>query len=127
MGYDLLTTEGIAVEVKSCAYLQSWHQTKPSAVQFGVRKSRAWNADTGRFAAESERQADVFVFALLAHQDKATLDPLDVNQWEFYLLPTRVITARAGASKNLTLKNLQKMGAAPFRFNGLRNALAGLV
>ena len=28
--YDLLTPEGIKVEVKSAAYIQSWYQSKPS-------------------------------------------------------------------------------------------------
>ena len=34
---DLLTSEGVSVEVKSAAYIQSWHQDRHSRISFGVR------------------------------------------------------------------------------------------
>ena len=40
------------------------------------------------------RQAEVYVFALLAHQHGATLDPLDVAQWEFFVVPTVTLDRR---------------------------------
>ena len=73
---DLLTAEGMKIEVKSSAYLQSWAQTRPSSIVFSVRKARAWDPDSNRQAAVPTREAVVYVFALLAHRDKATLDPL---------------------------------------------------
>jgi hypothetical protein len=63
--YDLKTPEGIKVEVKSAAYIQSWHQTKPSAISFRTPKTLAWNPETNRQDLEAKRQADVYVFALL--------------------------------------------------------------
>src|SRR5882724_11008094 len=44
--FDLLSSEGIKIEVKSAAYIQSWFQHKVSPIMFRVPKTRAWNADT---------------------------------------------------------------------------------
>lgn len=30
----------------------------------------------------------MYVFALLAYRKRETLDPLDISQWEFYVVPT---------------------------------------
>lgn len=65
--YDLITADGLKIEVKSAAYLQSWAQKKASAIIFSCPEKRGWNADTGEFAGERTRHADVYVFALLAH------------------------------------------------------------
>jgi len=43
--YDLLTSSGIKVEVKSAAYLQSWAQRRHSNILFSVRPARAWDPD----------------------------------------------------------------------------------
>ena len=54
----------------------------------------AWDADGGGFAGVARRHAQVYVFALLARTDKATVDPLDLDQWAFYVLPTAVLDGR---------------------------------
>jgi hypothetical protein len=30
----------------------------------------------------------LYVFCLLAHKDKSTLDPLNMDQWQFFVLAT---------------------------------------
>jgi hypothetical protein len=104
--YDLLGPEGIRVEVKSAAYIQSWHQSKPSIISFRVPKTRAWNAETNVQEIEARRQADVYVFALLAHSDQATIDPLNVSQWHFFVLPTVVLDSRTRSQHSITLPTL---------------------
>lgn len=121
--YDLETPQGIKVEVKSSAYLQSWAQRQPSNVIFSVRKARAWDPDSNRQAPVSTREADVYVFALLAHLDKATIDPLDLDQWEFYVLPTAVLNERTRSQHSITLKSLQRINAGPVQFAVLREAV----
>jgi hypothetical protein len=118
--YDLTTPEGVKVEVKSAAFVQSWTQQRHSLIQFGTRKTRAWDPNTNCIAAESKRQADVYVFALLAHKAKATLDPLDVSQWRFYVVKTVALDSR----HSITLKSLEQLSAGPVEFAGLRVAVA---
>lgn len=104
---DLETPSGIKVEVKSAAYIQSWHQERLSSITFLTPKTRAWNADTNMQSHESKRQADVYVFALLVHTHKATIDPLNLDQWRFYVLPTTVLDARKRSQHSITLKSLE--------------------
>lgn len=120
--FDLTTPSGVKVEVKSAAYVQSWHQTKLSNITFMTRRTRAWDADSNVQSKESKRQADVYVFALLSHQDKQTIDPLNVGQWEFYIVPTRLLDARKRSQYSITLKSLQKL-SAPVPYTGLKAAV----
>lgn len=121
--YDLCTSNGLTIEVKSSAYLQSWAQKAPSAISFAIRPTRSWDAETNEMAPDSRRQASLYVFALLRHREKATLDPLDVAQWEFFVLPAAVLNERLAAQKRLSLASLLKLGPAPCRFADLRAAI----
>jgi hypothetical protein len=110
---DLTTAAGLKVEVKSAAFIQSWRQRRLSLISFLTPKTRAWDSETNVQSRESRRQADVYVFALLAHQDKPTLDPLDVSQWQFYVLPTAVLDGRTRSQHSITLKTLEKLSGGP--------------
>ena len=107
--YDLITPDGIKVEVKSAAYLQSWKQSAPSKICFDIRPTYGWDAATNTSGTERKRQADVYVFCLLFHTDKSTLDPLDLSQWEFYALPTRVLNNKMLTQRNISLAALLRL------------------
>ncbi|MGQ9717931.1 MAG: hypothetical protein ACUVR6_09650, partial [Anaerolineae bacterium] len=120
--FDLITPEGITVEVKSAAYIQSWSQRNLSSITFRTPKTRAWNADTNVQEKEPRRQAQVYVFALLAHQDKSSIDPLNVDQWKFFVVPTAVLDARTRSQHLITLRSLEKLSRA-FSYDELRDAV----
>ena len=120
--YDLDTPSGVKVEVKSAAFVQSWHQNKLSEISFRTPKTRAWDASTNRQSQETKRQADVYVFALLAHREKLTIDPLDVEQWQFYVLPTVVLNERTRIQYSITLPTLREL-AGQLRFDDLQLAV----
>lgn len=120
--YDLITNDGVKIEVKSCAYLQAWFQKRVSNINFSTKVSRAWDPATNLLSQESKRQADVYVFALLAHRDKSTIDPMNVAQWRFYVLPTWRLNDRKRSQHSITLKSLEAMCTA-VQFDGLRLAV----
>lgn len=105
--FDLQTPENVKVEVKSAAYMQSWYQSSLSKISFRTPKTRAYDPNTNQLDVEAKRQADVYVFAVLAHQDKTTIDPLNVDQWEFYVVPTAKLDARTRSQYGITLPTLQ--------------------
>ena len=107
--YDLETPEGIKVEVKSSSYLQSWFQKELSSIYFNIRKSRIWNEKTGKYSEVPSRESDVYVFCLLNHKDKTTVDPLNLDQWEFFVLSTSEIDNYKHSCKSITLNTLQKL------------------
>ena len=114
---------GIKVEVKSAAYLQSWHQRALSPVSFVVPKTLAWDPSTNRQQQVPCRQADVYVFALLAHADKATIDPQSLDQWRFYVIPTRLLDARTRSQYSITLKSLEALAGPGVDYSGIRDAV----
>jgi hypothetical protein len=122
--YDLKSKKGLRIEVKSCGYLQSWKQTKLSTITWSVRKTRGWDATTNVMQKEAVRQSDLYIFALLAQKEsKRTLDPLNLDQWEFYPIPTRDLDARQRSQHSITLRSLLGLCPAPLGFDELAIAV----
>jgi hypothetical protein len=120
---DLVTGTGVKIEVKSGAYLQSWFQNKLSKIIFDVSAKRGWDATTNQMDSTPRRHADVYVFALLAHQDKSSIDPLNLAQWTFYVLPTASLNSRKRSQHSVTLKSLSALCPGPITFVQLREAI----
>jgi len=125
--FDLETPSGVKIEVKSAGYVQSWHQERLSSITFRTPKTRAWDPDTNTQSADVTRQADVYVFALLAHADKRTIDPLDISQWCFYVLATRVLNERKRSQHSITLKSLEKLCSGPVTYEELPKAVENCI
>jgi hypothetical protein len=121
--FDLLMPSGLKIEVKSCAYLQSWIQKKLSSITFGIQPTRAWNEAARTYDPTAIRQADLYVFALLAHQEKSTVDALDLDQWHFYIVPTSRLNEGPQA-KSISLKTIQTFCPKPSTWHELRDAIA---
>ncbi len=116
---------GLAVEVKSAAWFQSWHtEPSPSAIQFGIApKKETWDAETNQniIHATPRRLADVYVFCLLGTPDGVEPDPFDLDQWQFFVLPTTTLDREKPGQKSITLNPLRKLveqtpagGAVPY-------------
>lgn len=118
--YDVLSPDGIRIEVKSSAYLQAWEQRSPSRITFTGLRGHTWSPRAG-FSAKASYNADVYVFAVQTAKTHAEYDPLDVNQWEFYVLPA-VTVAETGAS-SLGLGTLHRLAGAPLRWVELGPAI----
>ncbi|MGH3696926.1 MAG: hypothetical protein ACRDRX_23595 [Pseudonocardiaceae bacterium] len=122
-----LVFQGWRVEVKSSASLQSWSQTRLSPIKFDIEPKTGWFAETNTFAAERKRQSDVFVFCVLAHSDKATVDPLNLDQWDFYVLSTRRLNAAVGEQKSITLGRLLRLDPVKTSFADLRASVEAAI
>ncbi len=105
--YDLETNEGIKLEVKSAAYIQSWFQSKVSKISFGTKAAFYWDNLANKQATDKKRHADVYVFCLLSHDNKQTIDPLNMNHWEFYVVATKQLNDYKRSQHSITLKSLQ--------------------
>lgn len=125
--YDLISTEGISVEVKCSGYLQSWEQDKLSAIEFGIQPTYGWDSRTNTYSEEKTRQADIYVFCVHKHKDQDTVNPLDLSQWEFYLIPTRVLNEKAGKQKRASLSSLIKMGAVKCEYKDIHSRIVKLM
>jgi hypothetical protein len=121
---DIRTPDGLAVEVKSAAYLQSWTQKQPSKITFNISPAKVpWDARTNTSDAPAGRQADVYVFCLFAEKDRKRADPLDLDQWRFFILSARVLDETLGSQKTVSLGRLESLGAIPCQYSELREVV----
>ncbi|MEJ6548925.1 hypothetical protein PQI66_05145 [Corynebacterium sp. USCH3] len=106
--FDLVSLEGVRVEVKSSAHLQSWAQSRPSPLTFSVPQTNAWSHDAGGWGTDRLRQSQVYVFCAFTALDPAVADPLDTRQWEFYVASTARIDVALGKQKSISLSELKR-------------------
>ena len=123
--YDVLTPEGIKVEVKCSAYLQAWKQTKLSKIIYGIAQTHKFDFDVDVFTYDSEfvRHADVYVFCLETCKNPDELNERNLSQWEFYVVSTTQINKELGSQKTVSLSTLIKIGARRVSFCDLRAAV----
>ena len=98
--YDLLSKEGIKIEVKTSGYLQTWNQERLSKL--------------------------IFVFCVHKHTEQETVNPLLISQWDFYLMPTKWIDEKFGEQKTATLSSLVKAGALKCEYKELHSKIIEL-
>ncbi|MGV8139233.1 MAG: hypothetical protein AB2L20_28910 [Mangrovibacterium sp.] len=121
--YDLLTDEGIKIEVKSAAYIQSWKQKFFSTIAFSIKPARYWDAETNLLHREAKRHADVYVFCILKNKDQSTIDPLKMEQWSFYVLPTHRLDNYKRSQSSITINSLEKL-TGPVTYSDLKGEIA---
>ncbi len=119
--YDLESPEGIKIEVKSAAYLQAWNQNDFSKISFSIKPSIYLDSETFK-KTESRRHADLYVFCLLNHKDKATLDPMKLDQWEFFVVSTAMLDNYKRSRSSITLKSLENL-TSPVKYDKLRQTI----
>ena len=133
--YDLRTRSGVTVEVKSASYRQSWQQSRPSNITFDIApRKQEWNSATNemRTLVVPRRLADVYVFCLLGREDlaKDDTDPLDVDQWAFYVAARALLDRQHPRQRTIGINPLRTMmrrtaghEAAEVRYRGLAEAI----
>ena len=121
--YDIETENGIKIEVKSGAFIQSWTQKELSAINFNIRPTQAWDPETSTYNSQAFRHSDVYVFCLLNHKDKTSVDPLNMNQWVFYVISTTELDNAVGNQKTISLSSLEKLGPIVCQYNELNTSI----
>jgi hypothetical protein len=119
--FEIPTEKGkIKIEVKSAAYLQAWAQKELSKISFSIAPSKALLED-GNYAEVRKRQADVYIFCLLIEEDQDKINPLNMDQWCFYIAPTSVLDKKLGDQKTLALSRFEDLGLEEIRYEELRS------
>ncbi len=120
---DLITPEGLRIEVKSAAYVQSWDIRYPDHVSYRIAPAQLPDPVDGYVdGAPKQRNCDVYVFCLY----KATSpdqNPLDLDLWEFSILKTSILDAERPYQKTITLPSLEKLDPVLCIFNDLPEGL----
>ena len=127
VAYDIKTSDGLMVEVKSASYIQSWAQRRDSTITFDIRATLGWDPDTAKFSAFRRRQSDAYVFALLQNRDRTTVDPLNMEQWVFHVVATRVLDSALGSQKTISLEGLRRLKPITVGFGRIGDAIRKVI
>lgn len=117
MSYDILTPSGRRVEVKSAAYLQSWTKEYYSKILFDISPKHLWSPDEG-YSLECKRNCDLYVFCIYTAltRDKS---PLNLDLWDFYILPTSILNNKVAEQKTIALQSLLKLSPIKTDYSSL--------
>ena len=121
--YDLKTKTGLKIEIKSSSYLQSWEQIELSKIIFGIQPTSDWDYSINKRSKEKMRQSDIYIFCVLSHKDKNSVDPLDLSQWDFYILETKVLNEKVKTQKTITLSSLLKLNPIKTKYENLKQEI----
>jgi hypothetical protein len=103
-----VTFGSITLEVKSAAFVQSWQQTRPSTISFPIE----------------QRTATAYVFCLLAEQDPELVNPQELSQWRFWVVPTAKLH---GERRSIGLQPLHRSRVSAKPLSGHGQCRAGKV
>jgi hypothetical protein len=123
---DIHTAAGLRLEVKCSAYVQTWAQLAQTRISFDIAPRASWDSVTNEYLTTVERHSDLYVFCVQTCTDPRAFDSLNLDQWRFYVLPTRVLDSSLGAQKTLALGRLTELGAIECDFAGISDAVASV-
>ena len=112
-------------EIKETSYYHSWQEKIAQGRisqqrSFGITPAYTKYKDSTTVL---ERQNDIYVFCLNTGHNEEESNPLDMSNWEFYVVPTAVINANcAPAQKSISLGKVRKL-APMTRFHDLKNVI----
>ena len=119
--YDVTSPTGRRIEVKSAAYIQSWTPEDVfSKIIFDIGKKVAWDGTT--YASEAKRNCDLYVFCIFTALTR-DISVLNLDYWDFYVLPTFVLNDKVPDQKRIALSSLLKLGPVKTDFAGLAETI----
>lgn len=117
--FDVMSPSGRRIEVKSAAYIQAWTPENIFAqIRFDIGKKLAWDNATATSANVAKRNCDLYVFCLFTAKTK-DVPLLDLDYWDFYVLPTSVLDEKVPNQKGIALSSLLKLDPVKTDYAGL--------
>ncbi|MBP0000424.1 MAG: hypothetical protein J7641_15735 [Cyanobacteria bacterium SID2] len=120
-----LSFEEVKIEVKSSAYIQAWEQKKLSTIQFSIAPTHFDNTHPD-FKQAPKRHSDIYIFCLFKETDPHQINPLDLSQWEFFVLATQTLNERVGAQKSIGLNSLKNLDPKIVQYDRLQSTVRSI-
>lgn len=116
--FDILYNEK-RIEVKCTGYFQTWRTDEKTCKQrcFSIRPAHDNTKNT------FERQNDVYVFCLLLGETREEANPLNLNNWEFYIVPTTLINEKCKTNKTISLNRIKKLGITATKYEDIKSKI----
>ncbi len=100
--------KGKRIEVKETGYYHSWRTDGKVSQQrtFGITKAYSRYKDN---TSEFKRQNDIYVFCLILGETKEASNPLVLENWRFWVVPTATINRLCGDNKTISLGRVKRI------------------
>ena len=120
-----ITYRNIRIEVKATAYYHLWNSDGKVSKQrtFGITKAKGTYDSAISGNSDFCRQNDIYVFCLNIGNTKEESNPLDLNNWEFYIIPTTIINEKCGNNKTISLGKIKSLGFSAKRYNQIKDEI----
>lgn len=120
-----ITYGNIKIEVKATAYFHLWNKDGNISKQRTFSIAKANGSYDSEIAGNSEfkRQNDVYVFCLINGETMETSNPLDLDNWEFYVVPTTFLDENCGDNKTITLGRIRNFGFQSIKYCDLKGEI----
>lgn len=106
--YDL-SYKGKRIEVKATSYIHPWNRRVSNTRTFSIAPSNNayWSELPGqRESPRLARQSEIYVFCLNTERNTKNPQPLNIDNWEFYVVPTYRINAYCERNGNPNQKTI---------------------
>ena len=102
---------GKRIEVKKSSYYHPWNEDGKISDQriFSIAKANSSYEDNTK-ENRYERQNDIYVFCLNVGKTKEEANPLNLDNWQFYIVPTSFINENCGNNKTISLGRIRNFG-----------------
>lgn len=121
--YDLLSPDGIRVEVKSSAYIQALEDDHIARLSFRIAPAKALDS-SGSYSDASiyARHSDVYVFCVWTAKS-CDQNILDISLWDFYVISTKTLDEKVPNQKTITFPSLLALHPQKADYFGLYEAI----
>ena len=126
---------GTRIEIKCSTYLQAWERPNLSKPVFSIAKT--YNCDIGEYeggyryigrdGTPPQRRSDLYIFCLFAATDRTEANPMKLDQWEFYIVPTALINEKLGDQRKISLQGIERLGITACEYSEIKQAVDGLM
>lgn len=118
------------IEVKATSYVHPWntHISKVRTFSIAPTNNNYWgnSLDGVNGGKKLSRQSEIFVFCLNSNMDIQNSDPLRVDDWVFYVIPTFKINnycKNNPEQKKISLNVVRRLAKNGVAFDELKNAI----
>lgn len=118
------------IEVKATSYVHPWTTRISKVRTFSIEPTNNsyWgnSEDTANCGRRLSRQSEVYVFCLNSNMDVNNSDPLRIDDWIFYVVPTFEINDYCKinpAQKKISLNVVRRLAKNGVTFDDLKNAV----
>lgn len=120
--------EPVRIEVKCSTLLQAWERPSPPKPVFSIAKTLNCDIEDtgdgyryiGRDGSPPKRRSDIYVFCLFAEEDRSRANPMVLDQWRFYVVPTAAIDEQLGDQRKISLLGLSRIGAIECSYDEIK-------